>query len=271
MKCAEAEELITGLVDDELSGSERASIEGHLKDCPRCQFVYDQEKALKRAVHMAGVSVSAPAALRQKILSDQRIFPVRPESGDVPAWRTRMLFRPAFALALLILLALPALYMMWPAAEAISLTALESYDKILSGQIPVIKAGSQEEIKENLLRSVGGSFAPMGYDLSGMNLRAVGGALQEFNGRKVLVTLYVGEGKAPSLICYTFLGTERDAPEDAEVFFDAEKRMNFFTFSRGGTNGVFHREGKLICILVSKMALPDLLELARSKARPTPL
>ncbi len=270
MHCEEAQELITALVDNELSDTERNFIEGHLKDCPKCQFIYGQERTLKREIRMAGAGVSAPAGLREKILSDRRIFPERAESpkrwkGLV--WPPRAVLRPVFALAFLALLVLPALYLMRPTGEPISLAALESHEGIMAGTISFAKAKSQQEIKERLVRAVEGRFAPMGYDLSVMNLKAVGGMVQEIQGRKILVTIY--EGKGPSLICYTFLGTEGDAPDNAAVVFDREKRINFYTFSRNGVNGVFHREGKVICILVSKMPMLDLLALARSKAQPS--
>ena len=104
----------------------------------------------------------------------------------------------------------------------------------------------------------------MGYDLSMMNLEPVAGTVQTFAGRRVLVALYQGDGGF--LTCYTFLGAENDAPREAQPFFDPDKKMTFYTYSLGGTNAVLHREGKLICILVSGMPMPDLLALARSKA-----
>jgi len=131
----------------------------------------------------------------------------------------------------------------------------------------VVRVGSQEEIKERLVRSVNGRFAPMGYDLSGMNLLPVGGMVQEVQGRKIQLVVY--DGKGHSLTCYTFFGTEKDAPNHAAVFFDPKKKITFYSFSRGEVNAVFHREGELICILVSKMPMGDLLALARSKARST--
>ncbi len=60
MRCDEAQELITGLVDNELTDAERSSIESHLKDCSRCQVLYREEQALKRGICMAGAGVSAP-------------------------------------------------------------------------------------------------------------------------------------------------------------------------------------------------------------------
>lgn len=270
MRCEEAQELITALVDNEISHPERSSIESHLKDCPKCQLIYAREQALKREVRMAGASMSAPADLREKIQSDRRIFPQRAESAKRwkwLVWPVKPSLRPAFVLALLILLVLPTLYLMGPTEQSIPLSALNTHKKIVAGAISFTKAGDQEGIKELLLRSVGGRFAPMGYDLSMMNLQAVGGIVQEVGGRKLLVTIYEGQGLF--LTCYTFLGTEEDAPAEATRFFDSGKKITFYTFSRNGVNGVFHREGQVICVLVSQMSLRELLALARSKAQPS--
>lgn len=270
MICEEAQELITALVDNELSGLERSSIEGHLKGCRRCQAAYQQEVALKREIRRAGTTLSAPPGLREKILSDLRILPERgnaPKRRGRPGLPTKPIFRPAFVLALLALFLVPAVYLMRPKDQSIPLSALQSHKKILAGTLSFVKLGSQDKVKEQLLRAVEGQFAPMGYDLSLMGLQAVGGMVQEVGGRKILVTIYQGE--APSLSCYTFLGTEEDVPEQATLFFDPEKKINFYTFSRGDVNAVFHREGKVMCLLVSTMPMQDLLALARSKAQPS--
>ena len=268
MRCEEAQELITALVDKELAGAEKLAVEDHLRACSKCQLIYREEQALKTKVRMVAASMSAPAELRERILSDPRLFP--PRAGARRIWQSlwgpsRSPLQAAFAVGILILLVLPVLYLMQPARQTVGLTALETHGKILARSLSLVKAGSQQEVKEQLVRSVEQRFAPMGYDLSAMNLQAVGGLMQEVKGRKILVTLY--EGQSPSLTCYTFLGTEQDAPQGAAVFFDQEKKINFYIFSSGGINGVLHREGALICILVSRMPMSDLLEVARSKAR----
>lgn len=270
MRCEEAQELITALVDNELAAAETPAVEAHLKDCSKCQFIYREERALKRKTRMAGASLSAPDELRKKILSDLSLFPERakPRRDWLGLFSpSRSILRPAYALAVVILLAFPVVYLMRPGAQTIALAALETHAKILARSLSLVKAGSQQEVKEQLVRFVERRFAPMGYDLSVMNLQAVGGLMQEVKGRKILVTLY--EGQSPSLTCYTFLGTEQDAPQGAAVFFDQEKKINFYIFSSGGINGVLHREGDLICILVSRMQMSDLLEVARSKAQST--
>src|SRR5712692_4766532 len=269
MNCAEARELITALVDHELHGSERSQLESHLKDCARCQSILAQEQLLKREVHAEGAKLHAPADLKEKILSDRRIFP---EQAEIPrrwtsrGWLADYVLRPAVVSAVLLIVGLPSLYLLNQRSQPISLAALETYSPFLRGDLPMITAQSADEIKEQLMRAAGGSFEPMGYDLSAMNLEPVAGAVREMKGRKVLIAIYRGQGL--SLICYTFLGTEEDAPANAAVFFDPGKKMNFYAFSQGGINVVFHREGGVICILASQMPMQDLLALARAHARP---
>jgi hypothetical protein len=270
MNCTTADELITALVDNELSDLERDAIESHVKDCLRCEDIYRQEQELKREVHLAGSRVTAPSDLKERILSDRRIFPEVAESADGwkgLSWPARVVFRPAFAFALLVLLVLPALYLMWPATQPVSLAALETHEKILTGDISFVRSSTQEEVKERLYLSVEKSFAPMGYDLSRVGLKAVGGLVQEFGRNRILVTVY--EGSSPSISCFTFLDRDGGAPPNARLHFDPEKKMSLYTFSNGQTNGVMKKVGGRVCILVSKMPLQELLALARSIAQPS--
>ncbi len=261
MKCEEAGELVTALVDNQSSALERAAIEAHLKNCSSCELLYRQQLALKSEIRGAVADLKAPVTLRRKILNDRGIHQRQPVVENRPAWRVIFSPRPALAVALLVLLALSVLYVMKPDREPVSLSALEIHQRILRGEVSVIKAGSAEEIKDNLYRSVAGSFAPMTYDLSKINLKAIAGAVQDINGRKLLVTIYKGE--ATTVTCYTFLGAETDAPATAARFYDIKKKTNFYAYSRDGINAVMHREGNLICILASTMPTSELLALAR--------
>jgi hypothetical protein len=100
-----------------------------------------------------------------------------------------------------------------------------------------------------------------------MDLRPVAGVVREIQGRKVLVAIYQGGGGA--ILCYTFLGAEKDAPPNAARFFDPEKKISFYAFSSDRVNAVLHREGEVICILASEMPMDELLALAKSKAKPS--
>ena len=269
MTCEEAKELITALVDQELLDSERPSLGGHLKECARCRTALEEERALKQATRAVGMSIHAPDELRDRILSDPRIFP-----GRQPArrwqdhiWPMPRILRPALAVAVVLILiaALPIFYWLQQRSSPIALAAVETYDLFLRKELPVQRMEKPKEVVAQLTSAVGGRFHPMGYDLAAMNLTAVAGLVREIQGRKVLVAIYQGQGG--SLFCYTFLGSEEDAPANAARFFDADKKMTFYAFSRGKVNAVLHREGELICILVSSMPMEELLALAQSKAR----
>jgi len=270
MKCEEAQEFITALVDNQVSDEERSLVESHLKDCQRCRFSYEQEQALKREIGAAGARLHAPVELRSKILSDRRIFPDSERSSGTwterifPAWPFP---RPALALALAVVLILPILYFTRTPSEPISLAALEIQKKIIGGEVSVRKASNPDELRKWQIRAVNGEFAPMEYDLSSMNMLPAGGAGEEINGRKMLVTYYTGKGL--SVTCFTFLGTEEDAPKSVTVFFDNAKRITFYTFSKDGFNAVLHRKGNVICILVSKIPMDELLAIVRAQARPS--
>jgi anti-sigma factor (TIGR02949 family) len=259
MRCAETQELITALVDNEVSASERAAVEGHLENCSDCAFLYRQEAVLKSEIRAAAKNLKAPAALREKIVNDARVFPGQ-GIFERSAWRANLLLRPAFAAALVVLLALPALYLMRSAEEPLSVSALKIHEKIVNREVPIAIAGSPEEIRATLARAVPGTFAPMAFDLSTIGLKPVGGLVEEFDGRKVLVTIYEGGGR--TLTCYTLLGAEADEPLGPDIVHDPRKKMDFHTYSHGGLHAVLHRDGKVICILVSTMPLAELLAIA---------
>ena len=270
MKCDEAKELITALVDQELRDPERNALEVHLTECASCRSALENEQALKQAIRRDGQGILAPDSLRDRILSNPSIFPEKGRSAR--SWRdyilpTAPMLRAALAIVFLLALVLPMFYFFRPAGEPIAFAALQTYDLFLRGKLPLHRVGNAKEIEVQLSGAVGGRFHPMGYDLSTMNLRPVAALVQEIQGRKILVAIYEGQGG--SLFCYTFLGSEKDVPPNAAKFFDADKKMNLYAFSRDGMNGVFHREGEVICILVSAMPMKELLALAQAKAKPS--
>ncbi len=266
MKCEEAEELISALADNELSDRERSSIEGHLRDCPRCQRAYEWHQSLNSEIRTVSASVVAPVDLRQTILSDQRTMPKEAESSNggsklIP--RLRPFIRPAFAFALVILV-ISIFFFMQPPSQPISLAALQIQAKIVRGEVSLREATNTDELHTWLRRAVDGKFGPLGYDFSPMNVKPVGGTVEEVNGRQMLVAVFRGDGL--SITCFTFLGTEEDAPKNATVFFDPETRIRFYSFSRNGINAVLHREDNVICILVSNMPPEELLSLVKNSS-----
>src|SRR5262244_1227179 len=267
MNCKEAEELISALIDDELSDLERSSIEGHLRDCPRCRRAYQWERALNREIRMVGASVVAPVDLRQRVLSDQR---TTRKEGKYSNGASKLILhlqpflRPAFASALLVILLLSIIFLMQRPSQPISLASLEIRAKIDRNEVALQEATDTDELHTWLRRAVDGKFGPLGYDFSPLNVKPIGGTVQEINGRQILVAVFGGNGL--SITCFTFLGTEEDAPKNATVFFDPETRIRFYSFSRNGINAVLHRENNTICMLTSNMPPEELLSVVRSQS-----
>ena len=270
MNCAQAQELITALVDHELEQGVRSALEAHLNECSGCRLAFAEELALKRKIRLAGERMHAPALLRNRILSDRRIFPEKRRSARQwlkTLWPGSPVYQTALALTVLLLLIVPTYYLTTRMSQTVALAVFETYETFARDELPVERTQNSDEIVGRLTRAVDGRFHPMGYDLSAMNLRPVAGMVREAQGRKILVAIYQGEGG--SLLCYTLLGSEADAPPNAAKFFDPDMKMNFYAFSRAGINAVLHREGDVICILASEMPMDDLLALVKAKARPS--
>jgi anti-sigma factor RsiW len=267
MKCEQAEELISALIDDELSDPERSSIEGHLKDCTKCQRAYEWGRVLNGEIRTASASVVAPVDLRQRILSDQHATTKEGKSsngGSKLILRLQPFLRPTFAFALLVILVISIFFLRQSPSQPISLAALQIRAKIARGEVSLREATDTDELHAWLRRAVDGKFGPLGYDFSPLDVKPVGGTVQEVEGRQILVAVFRGDGL--SIMCFTFLGTEEDAPKNATVFFDPEKQMRFYTFSRDGIHAVLHREDNVICMLVSNMPPEELLSLVKSSS-----
>jgi len=267
MKCEQAEELISALIDDELSDPERSSIEGHLKDCPKCQRTYDWGRGLNREIRTVSASVVAPVDLRQRILSDQRTTTKEAESSKGRSkliLRLQPLLRPAFASALLVILVISIFFLRQSPSQPISLAALQIRAKIVKGEVSLREATDTDELHTWLRRAVNGRFGPLGYDFSPLGVKPIGATVQAVEGRQILVAVFRGNGL--SIMCFTFLGTEEDAPKNATVFFDPETRIRFYSFSRNGINAVLHRENNTICMLTSNMPPEELLSVVRSQS-----
>jgi anti-sigma factor RsiW len=265
MNCDEAQEWITALVDNELSAAERLAIDAHLNTCLRCQGIYAQECRLKQEVQIASAAISAPSALRKAIQrSASRPRRWRRVQTTLRDFLRTPLLRPALGLVVLLLLLSPLMFYR-AGGKNIALETLSTHAQIAAGKRTLVRVENPDELKRQLVQAVNGRFAPMGFDLSALKLYPVSGFVEKIAGREVLVTVYQGEGS--NITCFTFLGTESDAPADAEKFYDATKKINFYTFSKGDLNAVMHREGDVICIMVAKMSARELLALMRDKAR----
>jgi mycothiol system anti-sigma-R factor len=265
MGCEEAQELITALVDNELTGSERDRLQTHLAGCSPCQRAYAAEAELKQSVQRSS-AVVMPATLRRRIERNITTTAGKPRAKEAYGlgwWLNLRGWRPMFTTALVLVGIALGIYFRWP-PDGVVTTAIATHQDLLLGKTLLVRTDSPVALREQMARAVGGRFAPMAFDFSTIGLYPVAGFAQKIGGREVLVTVY--EGRGPAITCYTLLGSEADAPANAERFFDADMKMSFYSYSRDGVNALLHKEGNVICILVSKMPSADLLALLRGKS-----
>jgi anti-sigma factor (TIGR02949 family) len=264
MRCEEVQELITASIDDALTPQERAFLDTHLTDCSDCRAQRERESALKRALQQAGAAIRAPENLRAKIIDSlevgsegKRTFkPLR-----TSAWLRRAPSRPVWAVAAtLVLLIATLVYRLQPAQDIASL-ALATHERVLTGKEKLERVADPKELREQLSLAVNQRFRPVALDLSSAKVRPVAGLVKRIGERQVLVTVYEGDG--PAITCYTFLGTEADAPKGAELFRDGQMGVNFYIFSDQHVNAVLHKEGDVICILVSQLPPAEIINVLR--------
>lgn len=96
--CHDYQELISRLLDGELSEDESADVQRHIAGCPDCAAVYEAFRSLSDA--LAGDLVEAPAALQEKIMAD-----VRREKLRIVGRPRRAVWTLAACLALVLLAA----------------------------------------------------------------------------------------------------------------------------------------------------------------------
>src|SRR4030095_12416908 len=213
MRCDEAQELITGLIDAELTARERAGVEEHLTVCEGCRSQFEREAALKRELKLAAAAVVTPQALRAKLEQRGNSVSDRQASSNfsLRTWLWSARLRPAYALAAVILVA-GALLFQWQSKKDLPSTALTLHENILVGKMPLTRVTDAARLRTDLTRAVNDRFAPIALDLSMMKIYPVAGFVEKIGGRDILVAVH--QGNAPTITCFTFLGDVSAPPGD---------------------------------------------------------
>lgn len=260
MPCQETQELITGFVDDQISVRERAELEQHLETCAACRNAVALEQRTKSRIHEAGRRLEAPRELHAAL---ERQYGAQPGSlwSRVKTW-SQWGLRPVPVMALVVVIAISLAFFMTNDRRAVPMETLAIHRAVISGNVDYAKAETPESVAQQLSRAVGERFAPPVYDLGQFGLHTAGGFRQELHDRDVLVTVY--RGNTDTLTCHTFVGDERDIPEASQLVYDPLDGRKYFTFSDGDVNGVLQRYGDELCVLVSKLPMDELLQVARS-------
>src|SRR5689334_5882067 len=82
MDCADIANLIHAFVDDELEAGPAAEMAAHLRHCPQCARLVEDQRQLSRAVRREATRHAAPERLRARILAGVAAEAAAEPSGE---------------------------------------------------------------------------------------------------------------------------------------------------------------------------------------------
>ena len=188
MNCRDVQQLIHAYLDGELDLVKSLEIERHLQDCQTCLRAYDNQRALRIAMHADALYYRAPASLRKHVQSTVRhANPVAP-TPRVRGWRW---FGAAASLLVVVLIT-------WGVTRGLS---TPSADDLLAQEVI---ASHVRSLMPNHLADVASSdqhtvkpwfdgkldFAPAVTDFAGQGFPLVGGRLDYLDNRPVAALIY---------------------------------------------------------------------------------
>jgi len=207
MTCEEAIKLMDGYLDGELGAITNQAIEGHLRDCNRCDQAYKTHGSLIRAIGKAAPYFKAPAELRERIQSSLRKeIAERPvgngvRGAQVVLHRRQPRFVPSVIPWNWLALAAAILFAAIIAFNLITRVQQRGSDQFLATQLIASHARS---LLANHLTDVASSdqhtvkpwldakldFAPAVVDLSQKGFPLIGGRLDYLDNRPVAALVY---------------------------------------------------------------------------------
>ncbi len=90
MSCENNREMISSLIDAELSPAQKKMLEKHLGVCVKCRTLEEWLRCVKEGISQAAENLSVPGSLRDKILAS---LPDIPLKGEPVPWWKRLLKR----------------------------------------------------------------------------------------------------------------------------------------------------------------------------------
>jgi anti-sigma factor RsiW len=200
LSCQDKQSLLHGYLDGELDLVRSMEIEGHLKECPVCAEVYQNQEALRSAIKNGSLYFKSPPALVNRVRSALREATkaeVRPRaSTDRIGWR--LLWTPSWAsMGLAATLALMAIvtwrvtpWLLGPSAdELLAQEVLASHVRsLMASHLTDVPSSDQHTVKPWFNGKL--DFSPPVEDLADRGFPLVGGRLDYLGGRPVAALVY---------------------------------------------------------------------------------
>lgn len=206
MDCRESHELMSGAVDNELTGEEAAEFYEHIEICGSCKDEFELEKMTKAFLKRKITYVDVPVDLKDAIVSQVSSYgTVELRSGFFSRLFGNNFLQPALAVAFVLVLAVVMIFMnrdniIMPSRSVESLNAVQSekvkdaltlaednFRNVLSGKFkPQITAIGTSDVAEFLRRNTGYVIVVPAVH----NAEWIGGSVSTYNGIKIAHVVY---------------------------------------------------------------------------------
>jgi anti-sigma factor RsiW len=250
-------ETLQDLLDGRLDSAARAQAEAHLAGCAACREELEELRSAKQALRRAA-AVDLPPDLAAAV---SRALDGQAAARPARRWLSP---RPAFALGLLLLVALTAAALLWRSrSTAVSAAIARAYVDYRDHRMPLELRTTDTAEMERFFAAHQVPFPTHVYDLGMMGFRLVGGRVHVFDARTGALFAYQGAGGI-ALLCDMYIGTLEELPNPVET--RDHDGIRFDVHRRDGLTMVFWEEGEVVCVLMSEMPAEEVIQLAFAKA-----
>lgn len=198
MSCQDTQTLIHGYLDGELDPVRNIEIEGHLKECPACVHVYQNQMALRSGIKKGSLYHPSPPGFARQVRSalreaDESHPAVRAkETSWWQSWRPAWVslgFAASLALVALISLRLAPTLSGPSADELVAQEVLDSHVRsLMANHLTDVPSTDQHTVKPWFSGKL--DFSPPVVDLADQGFPLVGGRLDYLAGRPVAALVY---------------------------------------------------------------------------------
>ncbi len=261
MKCEEVKELVTAMVDGEITKEEEKRLSLHLQECINCSRKLREERALKRRVSGLYKDKRAGEALKEEVLRmiDERTttFP----AVVVKQFPVSLFAGVALALVLIVFAYIyfhPLIGTGRFPEKLLTYTGklIEKHEKgVLSLEYPTSDPSLLEEYFKKHEEI---NFEVPVPDMRASGYELLGGSVEKINSIPFAISVYKSDKTI--VLNIMFEGIEFEGEEFGEERIDEKSGMEFYLSSRGEVNSVAWWMGEELCIAVSKLPPEKLIE-----------
>jgi anti-sigma factor RsiW len=238
MTCQEYLDYVAGDVDGTL-GEAAEAVRSHVAGCRRCRLERERQHAVRELLRSRHLLPALPVELRSRLLASAQESRGRESRAPQARWWVGGTALAAAAIALVIAA------VVWGRRGPLS-PLIREYQLASRGALKMALATGSRDQLEDLYRQHGDEgIAAHVVDLSPAGFHLVGGALEDFPGRRARITVY-SDGEH-LVLCDYFRA------DGAGIAAPANEQPSYFR--AGGLSFRVRRVGDHVCVLVTQMSI----------------